>query len=148
VGIVSGGGGGASGAGTEIGYDQITAIVNIVGTSEGAPTTVITCAAHVFDGQPVIATFYCIAIIMGTSAPTFNINLYETGAVVQRLAYAQGGSALGMPILVATRFTPTAASHTYTIGAWVPNTTGAPSLSAGAGGAGNNPPAYVRFTKA
>jgi hypothetical protein len=40
--------------GHEFGYDQITSTVNVVGTTQGAGTTIITCAAHVFDGGPVM----------------------------------------------------------------------------------------------
>lgn len=137
--------------GFEIGYDQITATVNPTGTTEGTATTIITCAAHTFDGGLVLATFNA-PLAVGPGAAAGNnlfIGLFESGTLVNRLAASitPAANTLGVWISQATRFTPSAGSHTYTIGAWVTNTTGTPSINAGAGGAGASSPAFVRFTK-
>lgn len=148
--LVSGGSAGG-GAGSEIGYDQITSSVNIVSTSEATPTTIISCAAHVFDGAAVLLTVYFDSIILGTTGngTNFKLGLYESSTQITRLMEGDDVSAIQFfwTTMAGFRFTPTAGSHTYTIGASVASTTGTPQVIAGAGGATTPAPGYARFTK-
>lgn len=135
--------------GAEIGYDQITASVNIVGTTSAAPTTVIAGSAHTFDGSPVMAEFFTSVVELPTvTGGSMNIGLYEGSTLIAILATLEnnGTAAVWTPAVGSFRFTPSAASHTYSIKAWVSSTTGTPLIFAQSGSA-NNVPAYLRFTK-
>lgn len=140
--IVPGSGGG--GGGRELGYDQITANVTVVSTTEATPTTIISCAAHTFDGTVVMVdVFFPTCTITNGNVV---IALWEGASELTRLWFAQNGNAavVATGVRASYRFTPTAASHTYTIAASGSNS---PVLFAGPGnGATAYPPAYARFS--
>ncbi len=136
--------------GFEIGYDQITGNVNIVSTTEATGTTIITCAAHTFDGAPVLAEFFSPIVVTGTtSSSQVVISLFEAATQITRLGILQtpAGVQNDIPFIGCFRFTPTAASHTYTVTAFTTNVTGTPLVGAGSGGTAGNAPSYMRFTK-
>lgn len=136
--------------GYEIGYDQITANVNVTATSESSGTTVISCAAHTFDGSPVMAEFFCpYAGAPLSNGAYLGVALFESTTEIGRLCLMfETNSSVGTtgPMFGRLRFTPSAASHTYTVKAWVSSGTGA-SITAGAGGTSTAVPAFIRFTK-
>lgn len=138
--------------GFEIGYDAITAPVNIVGTTQGAATTVISCAAHTFDGNPVMLQVFCPELTLATvSGSAVGITLIESAAAITDVMFVRIDVAPTTKHFLFVnahyRFTPTAGSHTYTIGAYTGSTTGTPSFGAGAGTGGATAPAFARFTK-
>ncbi len=136
--------------GHEFGYDQITSTVNIASTTEATGTTIITAAAHTFDGGAVMAEFFSPVGVTGTTlSQVVTISLFEAATQIGRIAVFDTPAAAQalMPIHAMLRFTPSAASHTYTITAFTTNVTGTPQVGAGAGGTGVNVPAYLRFTK-
>lgn len=141
--------------GHEINYTQITSSVNVVSTTEATGTTIISPGAIVFDGTAVLVEFYAVAIDLPTATSTSNsvvVSLFEGATQIARicrvllddLTSGQNGRMPGHGVF---RFTPTAASHTYTVTAFATSVTGTPSIEAGAGGTGANAPAFVRFTK-
>lgn len=137
--------------GYEIGYDQITSPVNVVGTTESAGTTIITCGAHTFDGGLVLATFFCPYIEQSSNAGgQVTVCLFESSTQLTRLV-TDGTPATAIQTVVTAvglyRFTPSAGSHTYTVTAFSPSTTGTPAVGAGAGGTAAYSPAFIRFTK-
>jgi hypothetical protein len=136
--------------GYEIGYDQITTGVGPSSSTEASGTTIISCAAHTFDGAPVIATFSAPFVQPPAAAigDTIIISLFEGSTQIGRICAFQSPAAQAMafPCTEVLRFTPTAASHTYTVTAiWVGHTGG--TIGAGAGGTGAYTPAFIRFTK-
>lgn len=137
--------------GFEINYTQITTTVNVSSTTEATPTTVISPGAITFDGTPVIVEFFCPGVVTDTNAATDQlfVCLFEGATEITRLAGCRtvvtAANAV-IPVRAAYRFTPTAASHTYTISAWAQGAT-AGQIQAGAGGTGTLAPAFVRFTK-
>lgn len=136
--------------GFEIGYDQITGNVVIASTTEATGTTLISCAAHTFDGSPVMVEFFASFFLTGTTAASdVIVSLFEGATQISRIASMQTPAAAqtGVPLIGRLRFTPTAASHTYTVTAFATNVTGLPQVAAGAGGTGTSAPAYCRFTK-
>ena len=151
--IISGGsgGGGPSSPGFEIGYDQITSPVNVASTTQATPTSIISCAAHTFDGAAVLLTVYFPYVENGSAAvASVFFNLFEGATnlgVMGELGLAAGTLQILTTAAALFRFTPTAGSHTYTISAWANSTTGTPQMGAGAGGTGNFMPAFARFTK-
>ena len=139
--------------GFEIGYDQVTtASISITGTTEGTATTLVSCAAHTFDGGPVLCEVYCAILrpeaVVGNSTI---LALFEGATVIGRVINHRADTTANpnadLSMLGALRFTPSAASHTYTLAGWVVSTTGTPQLDSGAGGSGANSPSWVRFTK-
>jgi hypothetical protein len=134
--------------GHEFGYDQITANVTISSATEATGTTVITCAAHVFDGGLVLAEFYSPGI-SPANADDIQVSLFEGATQITRLAFVQAQSATSgapfVPTFANFRFTPTAASHTYTVTAIKGTTNG--TIAAGLAGTGAFAPCYIRFVK-
>ena len=138
--------------GREWSYTQITSPVNITDTSEGTATALISPAAFTPDGSPVMVEFFAPYIKAPNAAVGDNVNvtLWEGATEISRLAYVQTpvGATLAVAVVGRLRFTPTAASHTYKVCAFVNTTTGTPQIGAGSGGVGGHAPAYVRFTRA
>lgn len=134
-------------AGYEIGYDQITANVPISATVESAGNTVIACAAHTFDGGAVLAHFYSPEIAPGTGGQVI-VSLFEAATQIAELVEVIAGTGLANAGETASgfiRFTPSAASHTYTVTAFRITANG--TVVAGAGGTATPAPAFMRFTK-
>ncbi len=134
--------------GFEFGYDPITSPVSVSSTTEATGTTIITCAAHTFDGAPVLATFFApYGGTDGLNGHQMIINLFEGATNLGRITNIEtiAGSSTN-PFIAMFRFTPTAASHTYTVTGFI--TAGGPgNVGCGAGGSGTNVPAFIRFTK-
>lgn len=148
----SGGGGSASGAGTEIGYTEITVTANVTDTAENTATALISPGALTFDGAAVLVTFFCGSVLLPTAAAgnLLIVTLFEGATQITRLLSIKALTTATQNQEVACaqyRFTPTAASHTYKICAFVSSVTGTPALQAGSGGTNGNPPCFVRFTK-
>lgn len=130
--------------GWEFGYDQITANVSVTSTTESSPTTVITCAAHVFDGGPVMAQFFTNSLVNGGASQTL-LNLWE-GASNLGILINQSGTSIAPASVGMYRFTPTAGSHSYVVNGWRAVANGTVTAAAG-GAATTNDPAFIRFTK-
>jgi len=133
----------------EIGYDQITATVTVTSAVEAAGTTVITCAAHTFDGSPVIAEFFApfvqpTQVINGQVTVCLFEGATELGRLNSALNPTNATSGAG-PSQAKLRFTPTAAAHTYTVTAFQNGGNG--TIQAGAGGTATYVPAFIRFTR-
>lgn len=133
-------------AGKEIGYDQITSAVNQTATSAATANTLITCAAHTFDGSPVMVAFNSPFLdTNGVATLWMAIILSEGATVLGYLCRIYGTSTrIWAPGTGGFRFTPTAGSHSYTVGVFGSVSGG--TVTAGPGGT-NDMPSYVRFTK-
>lgn len=134
----------------EIGYDEITATVTVTSTTEASGTAVVSCAAHTFDGGAVVVEFFAPYLQIGaTVGDNVSVCLFEGATEIGRLLHVTTPST-GTSILTAAigklRFTPTAASHTYTISAFK-NAGSTCVVGAGAKGTGAYVPAYCRFVK-
>jgi hypothetical protein len=147
----AGGGGGGGAGGGEIGYDQITAPVNIASSTEASGTLILTASAYTFDGNPVVAHLFAPYITSATPANSqVIVSLFEGSTQIGRFAlYATpAASNLAAPLSAFLRFTPSAGSHTYKVTAISNSLTGGPQFGAGAGGTGAFLPAFLRFTHA
>jgi len=138
--------------GYEINYTQITANVNIVSTTEATGTTILSPGAITFDGTLVLCHFYTPRIQADTSSAgdVVIVSLFEGATQIARLGIVTTlitTTNFSSTMSAFYRFTPTAASHTYTITAYASSTTGTPIVGAGAGGTAAYSPAFVRFTK-
>ncbi len=131
-------------------YAQITSTAAITDTAEATATAIIPVPAFTPDGNPVMVEFGSPLVTVTTSGvgqPTTTVTLFEGATEIGRLATLELSGGQGVPVQRSYRFTPTAASHTYKLCAYVNSTTGAPAITAGAGGTSAYVPAYVRFTK-
>lgn len=125
----------------EISYAEITSNATITATTEGTANAVIAGTAKTYDAQPIIVEFYSPKIMKGTTS--ISVVLFDSTTALGILGETAAGSA---PCFAAKRFTPTAASHTYNIKAYVDAGTG--FVVAGAGGAGQYEPAFMRIKAA
>ena len=138
--------------GYEFGYDQITSPVNVGSTTESSGTTIISCAAHWFDGGIVLAHFWCPYVNedLNAAGDKVFVSLFEGATQLARILTATTLSTTSYGEFSqsgAYRFTPTAGLHTYTVTAHASSTSGTPSIGAGAAGTGAHAPAFIRFTK-
>lgn len=143
--------GGSGTIGFEVGYDQITAPVSISSTTEATPTTIISCAAHTFDGAAVLLDVYFAAIEMGSAASIVQVNLLEGSTelgVMGVFAVSAASTSYFFVCRASYRFTPSAGSHTYKVCAFANSAAGTQAIvKAGSGGIGGYLPGYARFTK-
>lgn len=137
--------------GKELGYDQITAGMNVTGTATGTADTLIAGTQHAFDGLPVICELFIPEVVTPNNAGAWiSFDLWEGGTFIAAFGTALTPAAGNMrvPVTAKFRFTPTAGNHTYTVKMWAANTTGTPQVVAGSGSGGADTPAYIRFVKA
>jgi hypothetical protein len=146
----TGGGGGGTGVAAEYDYAQITSPASPTATTEATANTVITGAAVTYDGAtPVLVEFFSPFITPPSGAlHNVTIVLYDGSSSVGQMGIvtANPTNASRFPTKLAYRLTPSAASHTYSIRAYVDSGTG--TIHAGTAGSGNYVPAYMRITSA
>jgi len=119
----------ASGGLVELGYSQITSIVTVSSTTEGASgTSVIPALTVVCDGSPVLVEF-CASRVHAAANAAGNItvtNLLYDGVNQGRLSLTGTGSNTEViaPAYTAWRMTPSAGSHTFAVTAFRTNANG------------------------
>lgn len=142
-------GGGTTPPGTELDYKQITANVTIPhNTSEASLTTVITGNPVTYDGATRVKIEFYSA---GLGGNTFNITLVllKDGAHLGHIADGIATSETPGGGVYAFFDTPSAGSHTYSIGGYNNGGTYDNWVVAGPGnGSGVALPAYLRITRA
>ncbi len=136
--------------GYEFGYDQITtATISVTSTTESSGTSLISCAAHTFDGGAVMAQFTFPNASLGSAANSqLTLCLFEGATEIGRLStyyYQNSGTAVNTILSGGFRFTPTAASHTYTVTAYRVGANA--TIYSGAGGTATDSPSWIRFIK-
>jgi hypothetical protein len=140
----AGGGGGV----TVDSYVAFTSSVTISGTTASSPTTIVTAASITANGSTLYCIeFFCADVYMAVGNNVY-FALYDGSTEAGRIAgFNVVSGALGSqdsPCFARRFITPTAASHTYSIGAW--KIGGSASASAGDGTSDNFPPGYIRIT--
>lgn len=141
--------------GYEINYTQITSSVNVTSTTEATGTTLLSPGAITFDGTAVLVHVFAPYVLLPQATSVLDsivISIFEGSTQIGRISHIgmqdlTTGQQVRLPCSGFYRFTPSAASHTYTITAFVNSTTGTPQFACGNGGTGNPLPAFVRFTK-
>jgi hypothetical protein len=140
--------------GHEFDYVQVTSgNVSITATTEGSANTIVTANAVAYDGSTVIMLeFFCPF----AASPAGNINIIvvlydDTGggaASIGRWGQQTGSDGTNIqrvPFRLTRRITPSNATHTYSVRAYVDSGTG--TINNGAGGSGNYMPLFLRQTK-
>ena len=147
--------GGGGTVGGQLDYAQITAPVSgITVSTEATAATVITGNSVSYDGTRVKVEIYAPAILRTDTtgqgllvfvilrdAAVIGHGMLATGGTTQASAFGAGGA-------IACFDTPVAGAHTYKASAYVSVAGATMSVAAGAGGAGNNLPGFLRVTKA
>lgn len=137
--------------GYEYDYAEFTSIVTPTATSEATANTVVTGNAVSYDGSTVVfIEFFCPFANPDSNAAGRDLTLvlYDGSSSIGKLSYEQtqaNSQAYYFTPRLGRRLTPSAASHTYSIRAYVSAGTG--QVGAGAGGSGNNVPGFIRITK-
>lgn len=137
--------------GAELDYAQITSAVSPTATSEATANVVVTGNPVTYDGSTPVMIEFVADQARPSSAGAgrdLQIFLYDGSSSIGFLGYMNvpATGAMPVPICCRRRLTPSAGEHTYSVRAAVSAGTGL--ISAGAGGAGAEQPAYLRITRA
>lgn len=137
--------------GYEIDYVEITSPVSVTATSAATADTCITGSAITYDGSTIIMVQFFAPYVttVAASAAGWLVELYDGATNIgafEQVTSQTSVSILRMGASGSRRLTPSNASHTYSIRMWT-TTAGTASFGAGAGGAGNYLPAFIRITK-
>lgn len=140
------------GATSELSYVEFTAAVTVTATTEATANTAVTAGAVSLDGSTKIKIeffCYCAAPPIASSA-VMQFWLYDgstsLGTIGQINSPAAGSTPDFLPVHLDRRFTPSAASHTYSIRASVNAGTG--TLYAAAGGVTLAVPGFIAISRA
>jgi len=133
----------------EVAYTQFTSNVSITATTDATAQTVVSSGAITYENVPHLITFqaYEGRPDSGAVGRQLVFNLYDSTTDLGRLGLitTPAASNMDVPVHLERRITPTAASHTYQIKAWVSAGTG--TVGAGAGGAGVALPGFIRVVR-
>lgn len=137
-------------AGKELDYVETTSNTSVTATSEGTANTVVTGNSVAYDGSTIILvefSAYAMRADINAAARTLTLVLTDGGTALGWLGEIDTSVSASViaPVRVSRRLTPTAASHTYDVRAYVNAGTGV--VYAGAGGSGAAMPAYLRITR-
>lgn len=143
------GGGVNTGTPFEVDYVAFTSAVNITATSEATADTVVTAGAESFDGSTlaIIEFFAPMARPAASANATIDYVLYDGASSIGLIGrqHAAAASSANFALYLVHRLTPSNASHTYSIRAFVSTGTGV--VTGGAGGSGNRLPGFIRISK-
>lgn len=150
----SGAGGGSDLSGQELAYVEKTTDTSITATTETTANTIVTATGVVCDGtMKVSIEFFSDEVtVPGAASNNFVVLvLYDdTGGGAASIGIigvflAVNSTSIRIPVFLARRLAPTAATHTYSVRAHVASGTG--TVGAGAGGLGARSPAFIRITR-
>ena len=141
------------GGSAEFDYVQITSPASVTSpaSSDATATAVITGSAVAYDGSTRVKIEYVCPFLEAPAAlnASLVVNLYDGSTDLGRLGLVTTPAAqqFRAPGKGERFLTPSAATHTYSIRAWVTSGTG--TFGAGAGGTGGAYlPAFIRITRA
>lgn len=128
----------------EVAYTQFTANVTVSVTSEATATSVVSAGAITYEAVPHMIEFF--APSLDSNGDTLHIILQDGSTVLGDLYQGAGSGAADTVGTLQRRITPTAASHTYQVKAWI--SAGSGTIHAGAGGTGATRfPGFIRIYK-
>jgi hypothetical protein len=131
------------GPGYEYDYVSKTSNTSITATSAGTANTIVTANAKSYDGATTIMLeFFCAFLDASTD---LLIAFFDGSTQVDVFGAPQNSVRNQGGVLGSLRLTPSNASHTYSVRAWVAS--GTSTIYGGTGSGGGIPPAYIRQTK-
>jgi len=129
----------------EVNYTEYTATVSVTATTEGTANQIVSSGAITYEAVPHMIEFFSPRVTPVASGVVLRFVLEDSTTVIGHIGRvelnATGTSAV--PVFLARRLTPTAASHTYNVRAYTAS--GTASVEAGAGGAGILLPGFIRI---
>ena len=130
----------------EINFTQFTSDVTISGSSVGAANQIVSSGAITYEAVPTTIEFFCPRYI--PPAAVTNVIVRDGTTVLGTLTVGVSNDNVG-EIKVEHRLTPTAASHTYNVAAWVVSASG--TMKAGTGGTAGDAttflPGWIRIRR-
>lgn len=133
----------------EVAYVEFTSDVSVTATTEATGNSVVSAGAITFEAVPHMIEFFAPGARPDNAAAgrVLHLILYDSTTALGELAAPQTPAAANdnQPVFLARRLTPTAASHTYNVKAWV--STGTGLVQAGAGGTGTKLPGFIRAVR-
>lgn len=135
--------------GVELDYTELTSSDTATATTEGGADVIITGGAVTYDGSTeIMVEFFAGEITHSASDQTVTFVLYDNGSSIGMLGRIGCADLIGNgpSAHFLRKLTPSAASHTYSVRAFVASGTG--TVVAGAGGSGNRMPAFLRIMRA
>lgn len=138
----------AGGPGTELAYNEFTSNVSITATTEATANTVVAASAVAFDGATRVRVEFYAVLLHPPVGQSIVIVLYDGSSSIGVLGQASNATAVAVDqgAMEARFLTPSNASHTYSVRAYVTSGTG--TVYSGAAGAGVYVPGYIRITRA
>lgn len=139
--------------GYEFAYNEFTSPVSVTATTEAGADVIVTSSAVTYDGSTIVRIEFGCDYAQTPVNVIGRLWLYEkvgagAAASIGELAVIRGDDATNTqlwPVLIARRMTPSSASIIYSVrGSTASGTT---YIDAGAGGAGNAFPGWIRITK-
>lgn len=114
-----------------VGYTAFTADVNATATTVGTANQIVTAGAITFEAVPHRIEFQLPRIDVGTAS--VNVIIRDGSTVLGTLANIPANATVAPAPFAAFYVTPTAASHTYNVAAWVASAS-TTTFRAGTGG--------------
>ena len=119
----------------EVNYTAFTGDVTVTQTTVGTAQQIVSSGTITYEAVPHMLEVYFPAVDSGTGQ--FRL-IVRDGTTVLALIARRGASADATELRASYRFTPTAASHTYNVAAWL-GAAGTWTVNAGAGGTAGDP---------
>jgi hypothetical protein len=128
----------------EINYTEFTSSVSVTSTNSASPTDVVSSGAITYANVPHLVEFFSPQVAAET-AKVVSVMLWDASTDLGILgAVGNAASNTAASVFLGRRLTPTAASHTYRIRAYVSAGT-ISVISGGVGGTGAAMPGYIRI---
>ena len=132
-----------------IDYVEITSNVSVTATTEGTANTVITGTSQAYAAEKMWVEFWCPEASPGGSNQNVTMVLLEGSTVSGQWQAARSPSAASYEnnaVFMRRLITPSAATFSWVVKAFINSGTG--TIYAGAGGSGAFLPAYLAVTRA
>jgi hypothetical protein len=101
---------------SQVNYTEFTSNVNVTATTVGTANQIVSSGAHTYEAVPHRISFQCSAV--QSIGADVRLILRDSTTVLGTLTILNSGAS-STPIFLQRIVTPTAASHTYNVAAWL-----------------------------
>lgn len=126
---------------SRVGYATATSDVSITATTVGTANQIISLGAITYENVPHLFEFYCPRVTASTGG--LNVILRDSTTVLGTWANAPASTPIS-GFYMAREFTPSAASHTYNVAAWLA-AAGTWNFEAGSGGTAGDSTTFLEI---
>lgn len=132
----------------EVKYQAYTANVNVSATTVATANQIVSAGAITYENVPHMIEFYCPTV--SSIAADVNIIIRDSTTVLGTLTQLDSAQGQQGPVCCLYRLTPSAASHTYNVAAWL-GSADTVVANAGSGGTAGDlttlVPGFIRITR-